>query len=519
VQVQPVTVRHAEQMDETGERLRVAGRDFLAAAWAALQEQRVVPPPVFHPYVEVGRDYYGDAVRSPQYRALEEVIEAAHPRFHPDRPLGEREFPSGYIFTFLESFIAGLTTAREEFSIECPAAAQALQDLQDAVRADTFEVACCRVVSHLTTAGGHPIDFVGVRVVPVTAEAHQHSRDLYAIISEALPGATSAFSREDPGGYAPPESVVIARDRGPKPFELNEPLSGRIERFLLLVRLLKPGTSESMFEVVGETRRVRQFRPILGRFRGAGPGFSSPTQLAARAITLRPDDVARVDGLDTLMASVEHVRPGMLFTSFGLALHKFRLSYHAHAWHEQIVDLATAFEAALSGMNHNDVTLRLKIRASALLATDRDPAEAIFKDIGVLYGIRSTLVHGGEAKRASVIRQIRGLSTMPETARDGEATGHAVERLRDLVRRALLARICLAAGAEPRWSLNGDNDSHVDVALANDVQRSGWRTAWHDALSAIGALASADRPNVPSQPAMVIVDDEDDEGLDVAARA
>ncbi|MER6590352.1 hypothetical protein ABT214_00485 [Micromonospora purpureochromogenes] len=502
-------------MDETGERLRAAGREFLAAAWEVLQEQRVVPPPVFHPYVEVGRDYYGDAVRSSQYRALESVIEAAHPRFHPDRPLGEREFPSGYIFTFLESFIARLTISREEFSVEGPAATQALQDLEDAVRADTVEVACCRVVSHLTTASGHPIDFVDLRVVPVTAEAHQHRSELQAIISDAIPGATSAYSREDPGGYAPPESVVIARDRGPKPFELGERLSGRIERFLLLVRLLKPGTSESMFEVVGETRPVRQFRPTLGRFRGAGPGSSSPTQLAARAITLRPEDVGRVAGLDALMASVEHVRPGMLFTSFGLALHKFMLSYHAHAWHEQIVDLATAFEAALSGKSHNDVTLRLKVRASGLLVTERDPADAIFKDIGLLYGIRSTLVHGGEAKTTGILKQLRGLSTMPKSALDGEATGHAVERLRDLVRRALLARICLAAGEEPRWSLAGDNDSHVDVALADDVQRSEWRAGWREELSAIGALASADRPTVPSKPAMVVLDEEKDEGLNL----
>ncbi len=506
-------------MDETGERLRTAGQDFLATAWAALQEQRVVPPPDFHPYVEVDRDYHGDAVRSSQYCVLERAIEAAHPRFLPNRPLGEREFASGYIFTFLESFIARLTTSREEFSAKGPTAARALQDLEDAVHAETFEVACCRVVSHLTTASGHPIDFADIRVVPVTAEAHQHRGHLHTIISDALPGATSAYSREDPGCYAPPESVVITRDYGPKPFELGEPLSRRIERFLLLVRLLKPGTSESMFEVTGETRRVRQFRPTLGRFRGAGPGFSSPTQLAARAITLRPQDVDRVAGLDALMASVEHARAGMLFTSFGLALHKFTLSYHAHVWHEQIVDLATAFEAALSGKSHNDVTLRLKIRASALLATERDPAAAIFKDISLLYGIRSTLVHGGEAKTTSILKQLRGLSTMPKTVPDGVATGHAVERLRDLVRRALLARICLAAGKEPLWSLTGDNDSQVDAALADDVQRSEWRAAWRKELSTIGALASVDRPIVPSQPTMVILDKEEDEALDLTGDA
>jgi hypothetical protein len=60
-----------------------------------------------------------------------------------------------------------------------------------------------------------------------------------------------------------------------KPFDLNDPLSQRIERFLLLVRLLKPDTSESMFEAQGETRAVREFKPIVVRFRGAGPDLAA----------------------------------------------------------------------------------------------------------------------------------------------------------------------------------------------------------------------------------------------------
>ena len=169
--------------------------------------------------------------------------------------------------------------------------------------------------------------------------------------------------------FAPPESVVIARDSGPKPFNLRNPLSNRIEQFLTLARLLKPGTSESMFEVQGETHPIRNFKPIMVRFRGAGPAYLSPTQLASRVITLSPNDVGRIDGLGRLLNATNRPQPEFAFTSFAVALHKSLLSYHAHVWYEQIVDLATALEAALSGTAKEDVTLRLRLRAATLLGT------------------------------------------------------------------------------------------------------------------------------------------------------
>jgi hypothetical protein len=498
-------------------RVRDAGRAFLTAAWPRLRDERVVPPPAFHPYIEVGRDYFGDSVMSlAQYRALEEVIESAHPRFATDVPLGEREFPGGYIFSFLETFVARLTQAQQEFSPDGPAAEQSLHDLIHAIQADKFEVACCRLVSHMTTAGGQPVEFTDVRVEPVVSDAAGHSRQVHRVIETAIPGAASAYARDRPGGFAPPESVLIARGSGPKPFDLRDPLSNRIERFLLLVRLLKPCTSESMFEVQGETHPVREFKPIVVHFRGAGPGFASPTQLAARAVTLGPDDVGRIDGLGRLLDAAQQVRPEMAFTSFGMAVQKFLLSYHAHVWYEQVVDLATAFEAALSGKEKDDVTLRLKIRAATLLSTDRDPADKIFKDVGVIYGLRSKLVHGGALKRTELLKEVRKISTIPDDARDGEAPAHLVERVRDLVRRSLLVRVCLAAGDPPLWTLHSDEG--VDAAMADDVRRSAWREAWRNVLTTLDAITAADRPLRQMAQSGVLYDDgyEEREARDLA---
>lgn len=513
-----LAIDHAGPVDDINARLRDAGRAFLAAAWPRLRDERVVPPPSFHPYIQVGRDYFGDSVSTlPEYRALEEAIESAHPRFAADIPPGEREFPGGYVFSFLETFVAQLTRAREEFSPDGPAAETSLHDLIQAVQADTFEVACCRVVSHMTTVDGQPVDFPDVRVEPVVSHAAGHSSTLYRVIGAVIADAASAYGRDRPGGFAPPESVVIARGSGPKPFDLRDPLSNRIERFLLLVRLLKPGTSESMFEVQGETHPVREFEPIVVHFRGAGPGLASPTQLAKRTITLDADDVDRVNGLGQLLAAAQQPRPEMMFTSFGMGLHKFLLSYHAHVWYEQIVDLATAFEAVLSGTAKEDVTLRLRTRAATLLSTDRDPPDKIFADVGVIYGLRSTLVHGGAMTRTKLIKEVRKISTVPDDVLDGEATAHAVERLRDLVRRSLLARVCLAAGDTPLWPLN--TDEGVDAVMVDDARRTSWRTAWRDTLTKIDAIAAADRPLRQMASSGVVYDEDYEarEARDLAA--
>lgn len=95
---------------------------------------------------------------------------------------------------------------------------------------------------------------------------------------------------------------------------------------------------------------------------------------------------------------------------------------------------------------------RLRFRVAALLATDDDPALALFRDVGLLYGLRSRLVHGGQIQEKDLRKDLGRISTVPAENFDyrfGVALGHAVDRMRDLVRRAILARLCLAAGPNP----------------------------------------------------------------------
>ena len=53
---------------------------FIAEAFSALEREHIIPTPVYHPYVSVGRDYYGETLRGVEgYRPLEEALERAYP--------------------------------------------------------------------------------------------------------------------------------------------------------------------------------------------------------------------------------------------------------------------------------------------------------------------------------------------------------------------------------------------------------------------------------------------------------
>ncbi|MGH3702641.1 MAG: hypothetical protein ACRDQY_24990, partial [Pseudonocardiaceae bacterium] len=182
--------------------------------------------------------------------------------------------------------------------------------------------------------------------------------------------------------------------------------------------------------------------------------------------------------------------------SFDVATSKFNDSYASSDQFEQLVDLATALEGVLIGENEGEgLTLRLCSRAAALLADDDDPGPVVFDDVNQLYVLRSKLVHGGAISEKDLRKLFTRVSTVPDEdaeRRFGVALAHAVDRMRDLVRRAILARLCLAESLEPQWPFTGRTP--VDAILADDAQRQAWRTRWHDRLAELGAGQAAGRP-------------------------
>lgn len=195
----------------------------------------------------------------------------------------------------------------------------------------------------------------------------------------------------------------------------------------------------------------------------------------------------------------------MFAASFDVALRRFNSS-HTGEWSDQLVDLATAPEATMIGGDSGTeaITLKLQTRVATLLVAPDDPASDLFTDVGLLYSIRSKLVHGGQIrldKRDGLRQMIQSVSTVPEdlaTDRIAVAVESAVDRLRDIVRRAILARLCLAETPNPLWPFN--NAKSVEAQLVVDANRTLWRDTWRNRLAEFGVASAADKASPPTDP-------------------
>lgn len=465
---------------------------FIQSALPLLAEQNLYPRPRSSPFIRIGTDYFGSDPVLPGFAELVTAIARSHPRFSDESPLLDRDFADSYVYSFLESCVSRLTVSADPWDANAPGVTRSIEELVARVAQVQCELVCCRVVSHVTTVDRLPHRVGDVEIVPLVAEPAGHRREVLQTIRSSIDGAGAVFRdllSEAPWG--PPESVLIIRANTSDPFEHSKQLTRTLNDFLLMNRLLRGTTAQSAYEVQGETSRVCKFQPQYSPFRGQ-VGLMSSTQMVRRDLVLSPNDEAPISALRELIGEAFVERPGTVIDPLALAVHRYNTSPYAQSYWDQVIDLVTALEAAMAGKTKTDVVLRLKTRCSALLATERDPATAIFDDIGKLYDLRSRLIHGGETKADRVAAMPASISTTPKGAPWGEAFGYAVDRLRDLVRRSILARICLAQGEEQLWPFNA-NDADVDRALSDDATRAAWRVAWHGVLEDIGASGVWDR--------------------------
>ncbi len=482
--------------------IRTAACAFIEEAFAALTEEHVLPTPVFHPYVAVGRDYFGDTIRGLlNYQTLEAEMEKTYPaRFAEPLKRHHAEFASTYIFSLLEACVArrGLS---ERLNPEGAPVEDSIDEMLHVLDAETYEIVCVRHVGHLTSTSGEEIRIGDIAVVPEP----ERWGALVDRVQQEIPGAAQAWNRNDPRPYTPPHSLLIVREVTDDPDieAVMGRLSRRLDRFMLLARLLTAGTVRTNYETIGPRTRVARMNPQMNAFRGGL--LDTPVR---RTVRLAEDQEAAFLMLGDAIDAADINREGMVATSFDVALGRFGRSHSSDSQYEHLVDLATALEAALIGSDKQTegLTLRLRTRAAALLATANDPATALFDDVGQLYGLRSKLVHGGQIKESDLNKVIRRVSTIPTDAAHPAswvALGHTVDRMRDIVRRAILARLCLAAEPDPLWPF--DRDVSVDAALADDAQRVKWRERWHQRLAELGAQAAVDRP----RPAVEFISKED----------
>ncbi|MDQ3381567.1 MAG: HEPN domain-containing protein [Actinomycetota bacterium] len=483
-------------MSRKEEDLRATARSFVGEAFNVLRGDNVIPTPVFHPFLKVGRDYYGPEIMAlAEFKALESLLDETYPeRFSEPLKRRDGEFASSYIFSLLEASVARCGGRDQDFDPNSAGVDSSISEMLDVLGAPSCEVICCRLVAHLTTAAGSAVKVGDVEVVPEAEPAG--SRSLQQRIAREIPMAWIAFNRGDPWVYDPPHALLIVRDSSAEePYGIAERLSHRLERFLLLARLLTAGTAHSYFEVCGPATLVSRMSPTMSTFRRGALAIGGP--VIRRTIRLDGSEASAFEALGRLIDTADIERSGMTATLFDVAINKFLGAQGPGNDYGQLVDLATALEAILAGgeKDNEGLTLRLRGRAAALLATETDPATAVFDDVGQLYGLRSKLVHGGQIKQRDLRKIIGRISTVPSESiehRFGIAVGYALDRMRDLVRRSILARLCLASEPDPLWPFRGTTP--VDAILSDDVLRASWRTRWRDRLTAMGGESGANPP-------------------------
>jgi hypothetical protein len=229
--------------------------------------------------------------------------------------------------------------------------------------------------------------------------------------------------------------------------------------------------------------------------------------LVQRIAVIAPGDAAGYEAVSALLDNAEVAREKMVTTSFDMALNRFTRTYTNDDLLDAFVDLATTMEAIFvsGGASNEDIGLRLRSRAAALLATEEDPGRKIFTDVGRLYNIRSKLVHGGSLTMKDLERDLRNLVPNYGGVPSAVALSFALDRFRDLARRAILARLSLASGESPLWPFAGD--TQVDAELADDAGRQKWRSSWTSRLSDLG-LAQAINKAKPAVDALAPVPEE-----------
>ena len=475
--------------DKISEREQLAelALSFIGAAFPALEKLHVIPTPFYHPWVQVGRDYFGRDVSGPELAELEAMLRVTYPERFGD-PLTKQhpDFPHMYTFSLLEGAIRRCAgTGDDQYEPGMAAVQESVDEFIRVLDASKYTLTCCRAMSHLTTKGTEPVTIGDITIYPETS-----GRDFLEEVRDLIPAAGSAFNREQPFFYDPPQSLIVTAEEttSADPFAIASTLAGRIDRFLLIARLLYAGTFESAWQVDGASTLISRLHPQYRTFEKSG----MPNLLMQRVTEFTLEYGPAVSALSDFVDAAVVKRDKMAATSFDLALRNYTRSHQHGDYYDRIIGLATALEAILTGSDDDteSVGLRLRTRAAALLWTETDPGRAIFDDVRYLYSLRSRLVHGARITEKELLKWLKAVSTVPDNAPYGVAFSFAIDRLRDLVRRSFLARLCLASGEEPLWKF--ETNAPVDAALAGETERAQWRQSWRGVLASLGVAEAAD---------------------------
>lgn len=471
-------------------------RAFIAAAFKVLRAENAIPTSASHRHLQRGLDFNGLAVEQlVEYSHLaDELLNVAPAGLPDDKDLvGPAHTVSLLLFSLLELCVESCSLA-DNYDPDSDEVGAAIAQFAAIVSGHPYDIVLARYVSHLVPATGVQIDIGGVTIVPETR------RELSQRITQEIPDAPQAWKRRAPRPDRPPHALLLVR----RPvsgvgYHGHGTLEDILDRFQLSVCLLTGANVQGMYQVSGASSRIScrpaLFEPLIR---------DTDVPLVRRTARLSAAEAPALARVAEMISAVEENMggEGIWLSSFGEALKKFTHFDDTTSHFEQVLELSTALEGVILGANEGEgLTLRLCTRVAALLADEHDPAPTLFEDLKLLYGFRSTIVHGGELTVKKLRRDLKAMECVPDeqsVPNDLVRVGYAVDRLRDIVRRVILARLCLASGEKPLWPFKDGGTVKVDAILSDDASRAAWRAHWRSMLDSIGASDAAHRSSPPA---------------------
>jgi hypothetical protein len=479
-------------------RIREAARDVLRRSLATLAEERVVPRSRYRPWIRMARDYFGHAVErseGPLAKALEAALPARFDRQRGPAP----DHPWSYGSALLEAAVAAATMADEPCDVASPSVQATIDEfiakLRAVPRSTVLRVVADVDVEHRPVAAagyhdrlGETIEVAGARVIRVEYEPEP-------FIEREIPSAGQEVERSQVFVFPGPASLLastveLMADHATRASEARRRVSHLVEA----IRLATGSTARAVVDIAGEPDRIRWISPSIT------PLPSWDFQLVHRPVTLSE---ATKQGLEYLVSFIGSMDEGS-WTPVSMALS--RLGRSLDRWTpgimDQVVDLAIGLEAALGDADKTEIGLRLRTRAANILATGADPPDAIYRDVKTLYELRSAIVHGGNLSEKIVKKAITSVTGTTASRWPGEQYLLALDRWRDLLRRAVLARIALTTSAAP-WTAQAGHGRRLDVDQF--ILRDKNRDAWTEHIRAFWAdHGLPDAPNPPPAARMTI---------------
>jgi hypothetical protein len=462
---------------EARERVSAAARDFLASELLQIEAEGLMPMPERdNPWIDRQRLWtlHGRASEGDLARLL--VAEAPDRWPGPGPQIGAGEL--------VEAFLRGAVASRTLEAWDpgrAPTTEALIDQFLDQVDNPDQPVRVLRLLTDLDVSEVegrtvHDVRLRSVRGLPDTLQ-----EEMYEAASEVRELRTMvAYGSREPrallvGGRAGRDAWMVALELRPHLIHVSTAF-----RLVTGASIIEP------LEVYGQPEMVHVGGPMAI---AVDPDHASYWR---RVGVVRPEQLAGVEAIAAQICELDERSPETIPPPIAVALSRFNRSHRGAAWSDVVIDIAIGLEAALSTGEKDEITLRIRSRAAHLLARPGDSPTDLFHDVGELLEIRGKVAHGDVVppKRWAGLFEARGLTQVMVEDR----MSVLFDRWRDVLRRAILARLLLASGGGS-WTLRRPPKAGVDATLIGPLGRLDWRRIVRRRAAELGIASAIDRPS------------------------